>query len=255
MFICNRCNYTTNDKSNFVKHLKKINICNAIDEEHLSFNPNDQLKTIIKINKNFSCNCGKSYSSSYYLIHHKKTCKIINSTSISDKIQKLEEEVKLLKENQRTPIVINDNRKLIINSFGEHDISYIKNEFFHNLLELPRDAIKNLSQEIYVNDEHPENQNVKITDSNRNIIKIYKSDDDNNGKWIKDNKKKIIIQIIELMKKTFKAFMKENNGLNIWGDGKTYNDDIFEYIFDSLNLNPKFYKDLQKEIELILTNF
>jgi len=265
MFICNRCKYTTNDKSNFVKHLKKINMCDAIDKEHEIFYTFDQLKELTNnIKKIHSCSCGKLYSNISSLVYHKKTClqcKSIgeNNLNIVEQVELLKEEsillkekVKQLEENQKAPIILNDNRKLIINSFGKHDISYIKDEFFHNLLELPETAIKLLSKEIYDNDEHPENKNVKITDNSRNIIKIYKSKDDDNGKWIKYDKKRVVNKIIELMAKTFKTFIQENGGINNWSD-KTQNK-IYEYVLDSIKLNPEFYKQLQKDIILILLN-
>jgi len=263
MFTCNRCNYNTSDRSNFIRHLKKINICNAIDEEHLLFNPDDQLKELINYKKTFSCVCKKLYTSSRTLAHHKKNCKyfINKNIDIIQQITVLKEEVKQLKENQQKPIIINnDNRTFIINTFGQEGIDYITNEIYNKYLANPETAIKRLTQEIHLNDEHPENQNVKITDQSRNIIKTYKlNDDNNNGKWIKSDKKVIIMKIIDTMKHLFKKFMDKNNGLNNWGDGEQYNNDIYEYIFSAnkeLNkaINKEFNLQLKKEIELLLSN-
>ena len=209
-----------------------------------------------------SCTCGKSYSSSYYLLYHKKTCKtVINNTNlyIVDKIQKLEEEVKQLKEKPN--IINNDNRTFIINTFGQEGIDYITNEIYNRYLANPQTAIKLLTQEIHLNDEHPENKNVKITDQNRNIIKTYKLNDNrNDGKWIKSDKKIVVMKIITTIKNLFTKFMTENNGKNNLGDGEQYNNDIHEYIFSANKdknkaINKEFNLELKKQIELLLINY
>lgn len=54
------------------------------------------------------------------------------------------------------------------------------------------------------------------------------------------------------MKKLYIDFMRDNGGKDRWGDGQYYDDNIFMYIFLK---NPKIYREIEKEIEILLSNY
>ena len=89
-FMCNPCNYETNDKSNYRKH-KKSN-----KHLELSFSDNNNLKNISendneKVPGKFDCTCGRKFSYASGLSRHKKECDGIN---MADEIKMLKAELK-----------------------------------------------------------------------------------------------------------------------------------------------------------------
>ena len=78
-YTCEICNYKSNDKSNYNRHLKSVN--------HIKLCP--------KFNKLKCLNCNKEYTHKQSLSRHKKTC---NDKDISEKfneiLSKLEEQSK-----------------------------------------------------------------------------------------------------------------------------------------------------------------
>lgn len=71
-FICQNCNYNTDIKSNYIKHLKT--------QKHLSScvdNKTDEYKQ-----KNYECECGNIYKHRQSLNKHKNKCKIENDDKL-----------------------------------------------------------------------------------------------------------------------------------------------------------------------------
>jgi len=66
-FVCNHCNYSTDIKCNYMRHLNSVAHLQNIDKKPME-TAND------KKSVNYKCECGKIYANRSGLFKHKKTC-------------------------------------------------------------------------------------------------------------------------------------------------------------------------------------
>ena len=245
-YLCHRCGYTTNKKSNIIHHLNRKKLCNpiladiSIEEIKNHYNletskitqnnsnslicPSKNLKKTQKNESSKQCSyCCKEFSRIDNLNRHLKTCKIkkielnkekeeINLLKIQQK--KLEETVeKLLIECSNNKKISNkttnnnnnhhntnsnnttnnNNNTIIINNYGEEDTKYITKQFIVDLLKnKPFKAIPEMIKYTHFNEEHPENQNIKITNKKEPYVKIMKD-----NKWELQDRKNTITDLID----------------------------------------------------------
>ena len=97
-FKCVQCNYKTNNKSNYNKHLNSIkHTKNSINISLISSTPLDQFI------KNFQCQyCQSTFTRQYSLTKHKKIC-----MEKKLEIQKLENEKQIEIEKLKTELEFN----------------------------------------------------------------------------------------------------------------------------------------------------
>ena len=173
-----------------------------------------------KMNKNesknglnkFNCDyCYKFYSTNSNLHKHLKVCKHKKKSYEQNKITLLEKEKEeLLKTVEKLLIecsnksnnTINSNNinsnntihnTININNYGEEDTKYITKEYIVNLLaNKPFKAIPEMIKHTHFNKEHPENQNIKITNKKEPYVKIMK-----NNKWLYQDRKNTITDLID----------------------------------------------------------
>ena len=189
-------------------------------------NPYEPKKTHIEPkktpNNSFSCNyCNKICKRKWHLSRHLNTCKIkkMELNKQKDEIdllklqqKKLEETVeKLLIEcsnnnnktsnktlnnnnnNTNSLNTTNNNNTIIINNYGEEDTKYITSDFILKLLKnKPFKAIPEMIKHTHFNKEHPENQNIKITNKKEPYVKIMKD-----NKWEFQDRKNTITDLID----------------------------------------------------------
>jgi hypothetical protein len=99
--------------------------------------------------------------------------------------------MKIKKTKKTTNININQNNNIvnqnnILINFNDLDLYDVDKKLFIQPIMNPRLhgklIILQMIENVYINNEHPEYQNILITDKNRGYVKIY-----NNGKWKTDN--------------------------------------------------------------------
>ena len=103
-FCCEKCDYYTNKKSDFNRHIQSIkhmSYQNAQNAQNAPFQP-------------FVCNCGKEYKYKQGLSNHKKKCSLENNNSISKNKKNLENlVVQLISENNEIKnTLIRENQEL-----------------------------------------------------------------------------------------------------------------------------------------------
>jgi hypothetical protein len=179
---------------------------------------NDSLfKNTISNNK-YSCDyCGKILSKNSNLHRHLKICKEKKKSKEQNKITLLEKEKeellktveKLLIEcsnksnnntinshnsnNSNNTNSNNTNNTIIINNYGDENTKYITKEYIVNLLaNKPFKAIPEMIKYTHFNKEHPENQNIKITNKKEPYVKIMKD-----NKWEYQDRKNTITDLID----------------------------------------------------------
>ena len=141
----------------------------------------------------------------------------------------------------------NIQNNIILNNYGNEDLSHITNTLKTELLGIPYGAIPKMIEAIHFNDEKPENKNIVLPNKKENLVKIFQGD-----KWIYKNKNDTITDLV---------------------DSKyTIIDDHFEEMTNQPNVGPaikttftkfkKIYEDgdeemvanLRKQCELVLLN-
>ena len=209
--------------------------------------------------------CYKRFSRSDSLNRHYGRCKIKKKEYENDKqeIKELKAMVeKLLVENKGNTITNNTNNNtsnshnttnnmtnnIIIHNYGDENTKYITSDYILKLLKnKPFKAIPELIKHTHFNEEHPENQNIKITNKKEPYVKIRKND-----KWELQNKEDTINDLIDrqqihLMDEVIEEKIEEtcNNSEknNIERCYDLYNNDDKEYM-----------KRLYNESELIIIN-
>ena len=184
-----------------------------------NYNPvqpqNNLSKPILTQNKYFSCNyCNKIFKRQWHLSRHLNTCKIKKKN-----LDKQKEEIDILKKQQKQleetveKLLIecsnNTNNNTIysnntnsnntihntinINNYDEEDTKYITKQFIVNLLaNKPFKAIPEMIKHTHFNKEHPENQNIKITNKKESYVKVMKD-----NKWEYQDRKNTITDLID----------------------------------------------------------
>jgi len=138
----------------------------------------------------------------------------------------------------------NQNNQIIINSYGCENLKYIKG-YLNELVKIPFTSVPKLVEKIHCNPQHPENQNVKLTNKKLPYIQVYKD-----NQWSIYDKKEIISNIVDKSYNLLEEHFYENSDelnsqqlgrFNGFKDKMSYEDD---------NLNKKIAKD----VELCLIN-
>ena len=203
--------------------------------------------------------CYKRFSRSDSLNRHYGRCKIKKKEYENDKqeIKELKAIVeKLLVENKgNTNITSNSHNttnhmtnNIIIHNYGDEDTKYITSDYILKLLKYkPAKVIPELIKYTHFNTEHPENQNIKITNKKEPYIKVRK-----NNKWELQDKDETISDLIdrqqvhlldEDVEKKIEEKCNNSEKVNIERCNDLYNNDDKEYM-----------KRLYNESELIIIN-
>ena len=228
-----------------------------------------------KMNKNesknglnkFNCDyCCKFYSTNSNLHKHLKVCKHKKKSYEQNKITLLEKEKEeLLKTVEKLLIecsnksnnTINSNNinsnntihnTININNYGEEDTKYITKEYIVNLLaSKPFKAIPEMIKHTHFNKEHPENQNIKITNKKEPYVKIMK-----NNKWLYQDRKNTITDLID---KQHLKISDESVEKKIEKNCSTTQKNNIERCNDLyVNEDEDYFKRLYNESELVVIN-
>ena len=143
-------------------------------------NPNESKKYICKF-------CVQVYSTNSNLHKHMKKCpsiekydkndadKILNYIKILDKerkqlTKKIEELLIKGTVTNNTNNNIMNQQNIIINNYGKENLDYITPDYLTELLKKPFGAIQSLLKTLHFNEEHPENNNIKIPNKKEKYV-------------------------------------------------------------------------------------
>ena len=231
---CPRCGYSTHRKNLFIGHINRKNICEpTVNDIAL----NDLQKLYLPKEKIFKCACGSSYihHSSYY--RHKITCEQNDTPAPASNTINI------------TNIQTQNNINFYVLPHGEENNNYITPEFLTKCLRRTDAGIIDLLTHIHFNQEHKENQNLKISNKNTNFIEKF-----NGERWLFYDKKSVVDELFktgfkilddhyftneEELKKNLSKFILKN----------------IEVFMKSLNDNDKnVIKPIFKNIYLLILN-
>jgi len=181
---CEFCKKCFSKKYNLERHIK--NVCGKTTEKIKEENNEgikEQIEILIKqsvedkINNEIKKELENLKKENEKL---KKQIKRTKSNKITNKTTNINNQQNINQQN------INVNQNNILINFNDLDLEGIDKKLFTNPLLNSRlqgkFIILQMIENVYINEAHPEYQNIMITDKNRGYVKIY-----NNGKWKTDN--------------------------------------------------------------------
>ena len=276
LYSCDSCNYSSNIKTHYNRHLKTkkhldniennvISMVMNTNEHKMNTNEHKMNTNEHKMNTNeietedkFYCEfCFETFntkaSKRRHELHYCKQNKHITQTIINEKnkqIKKLEKTVdKLIDKAGNTTInniksTQNQQQNIKLNNYGSEDLSHITDFFKTNLLSLPHGMIPKMIEAVHFNNDKPENKNILLPNKKDNKMKVFSGD-----KWV---------------------YKDKNETLNDLMDGKYFiMDTHYESICETTDKNFTLFKRFQelfdkrnkiiveaqkKECELLLLN-
>ena len=93
---------------------------------------------------------------------------------------------------QHNNIQQNITKNITINNFGKETTDHISKKFLDSLICAPFAAIPKLTHAVHFDPNHPENDNVRITNRKDNYIDVH-----NDNVWLIEDRKKAIYQMID----------------------------------------------------------
>ena len=257
-FICKRCGYESEHKSNLKRHLMKKNACDPLIEnisiENLLSDFDKKYNLIT-----YDCNlCGKKFNSRSNKSKHKESCKYQNNEAIiqlQNQITSLSNEVKILKDNSPT-VTNNNNTQININNngvklrdFGRENMDAVPNSLMSYLfMEL---RFRDLLSQLHCDPNFPENQNIRIRSVKRNTMEIFR-----NNKWDIVSFSKGLQELLLHGHKIFKEFYT-NDKKRILEEDMDESDlrEILSQLQKIADLNKNEIKPLIDDLQMMLEEF
>lgn len=186
-YTCPRCGYNTSTLWNYKTHLQRKRLCPAKVRD-LTHNElmDDYTENIL--NRKYVCEyCKTQFDTSKSKYQHKLRCK--NKTEeqqislLANEIEKIKENLEHYKRsdvNNTNTIVngnvnngtVNNNITINVNDFGQERLDHLPKEFLTSCF-IAQD-LPGLIENIYFDEDCPENHNVKLKSSKRELCCIHK---------------------------------------------------------------------------------
>jgi hypothetical protein len=184
-YQCSSCDYVSSQKAPVIRHINKKISCGSGTKE------------VIEIPTEIKCEyCTKKFSTEKTLAFHVKNNCYHKNDILVEKIKKLEEENKLLKERPLT--VNNDNRTInvYVNNYEDTNLEKLTDKIYNKIIkdsDEPYQIIPRLIKHIHCNPDLPENHNIRLSNRNKNnkYLEIYQD-----KKWSITDKKAEIGNLI-----------------------------------------------------------
>ena len=238
MFTCELCEYETERRSSYNKHLttKKHRLkCVAIncfdkknemttndhkmttnDHKMTTNDHKSQKNEILNIENRFQCNyCSKTFSTKAHMRRHELHYCSNNYSNYKEQLKREKREKKRLykqieklledngtvmnnSNNNSNNVTTNINQtnnqtnNIVINNYGDEDLSHITNSVLDKLIKAPGDMINNLTKMIHFNANKPENMNMYIPSRKQKFIKVFKK-----NQWMLEKKHERIPDLVD----------------------------------------------------------
>lgn len=223
---CERCGYKTNDRSNFLKHLKRKNVCEPLLKDVLV---KELLEKAMFKEKDpravHKCKtCSSTFTTPQAKCRHSKTCKGKNKSigvvdgqesvimKLQTQLDEIQEELKKAKTigigNQNNGTIINNNitnidNSVNVKSFGHENMDAVPPDFIRSCwMNL---EFRQLFENLHYDPNFPENNNIRLKSAKRQQLEIYKDD-----KWKITPFKVGLDEILMRLHSIFDAYYKKN---------------------------------------------
>jgi len=240
-FNCNICNINYKTRNGLFKHNKKYHSEQLIQND---------------IIKKYLCDfCTKELNSRQSKWIHEKKCKILNSTSLEEKVRQLSEDIRELKSkpnnitnNNNTTNNITNNIQYIINAPEASSMNHLTFELQKEVLDKGLNSLVCLIELINFNKSVPENHSYCITAINDKHASVI---DDKTNKIIKTNKFDLFDK---LLGSNLGNLEKISNNPKFTQKQKQEYKDKINYLKTMMFQNNKFIKRYQNDINIISYN-
>ena len=122
-YFCEKCNYKTNDKSNFEKHI--------LTAKHIRVTSDTKL--VLNTTEKYVCKCGKEYKNRHTLSRHRKNCKNITTEPVNTDIN-ISMIFDIIKENQEIKNLLIEQNNQVIELHKENNLLHKDNNMLINKL-------------------------------------------------------------------------------------------------------------------------
>lgn len=194
-YVCQRCGYSTHQKSNLLSHLRRKTPC----PNTLCDVSTQQLLNDVE-GKKGGCNecpyCNKKCASRQSLSYHKNVCKLKKPTDEPKVVPNITNHItnNMTTENNTTINLspnVNINVNITpINDFGKEDIKHITDEIVTKYIDELYDGVKDLLRHIHFHVETPQNQNIRYL--TKDLVAVVQG-----GMWVKESVKVAVDKMIK----------------------------------------------------------
>ena len=268
IYNCERCGYSTDFKQSLKNHLNRTIKCRPVLVDKSVDILLEQLNHKDYNDITYKCDfCNKCFNSCSSKSRHKKTCKkkpsdniselndIINNLSESNK--KLHEEIDSIKKISTTIHNINNiqqnnnnNITIQLKSFGFENIKHLESDKEYMTKCLLNKDVMRLIENIHCDVEHPENVNVKIKSTKKELMETYID-----GRWIISDQEETLD---ELLNKGYRIlnFFRHRNKDHILKECEDDEGELHEMQdwLEDLYSNTKMRKPLKRKMLILFMN-
>lgn len=265
MFVCKRCQFSTDTKCILVKHLQRKKPCISLENDISREQLLSELTDRGLDDDCYKCNfCNKPFRHQSARSRHQTTCK------------QSKKEKEICVTNNTSPVIIGDNNSIvnntitnnivIVNPLGKENFEHLINSpdfnnYMVKCMKLQDEGIVQLLTRIHFDPEHPENHNVTKSNKKDNFVQIYDGENWNTRKTnsrtaddILKTAEKIFTLFIENIKVIESGAPKEplilkkkfiDNFMEVIGDPLGWDLDSKQYTYDGEKGDD--YKDKKRE--------
>lgn len=270
-FKCTRCGYETLRKADLKKHLQKKRVCPPTLADIDRWKVLDEVSKDIEQDGKYTCEfCEKSFATPQGKYQHKRRCTSNpeSEDEMQDQLERMKEQIvtlqKELMETKNIPpgqgmttVVNNTNNGIVNNNTIHNNITLnLRNFNQENMEAVPvhflRSCFMNLEfatlfENLHCDPDYPENHNVRIKSSKRQLLEIYR-----NNRW---NATPFVIglkEVIAQLHQIFDQFYKRHSEVV----QEDMNQEEIREILDKLeeigNLNNKIIIPVKNELLAVL---
>jgi hypothetical protein len=264
MFTCKLCGYETDKKHCLVNHLKRKVPCISLDISSDFPSREELIKELEKKYNDitFDCKwCNKKFNHKNNMYVHQKNCKN-NNNEVDDlknavKILTAElSEMKAMKTSNMTNNgtinnnIQNNNVTINLRSFGFENISHLENDMEYMTQCFMNKDVMRLLENIHCDKKHPENQNVRVKSTKRELMETYED-----GRWLVSDQDDTLDELLNKGYRILNMFSHRNRRhlINECEDGESEYHELKGWLED-LYSDSRVRKPLKKRLLILFLN-
>lgn len=192
LYTCLRCDYQTNNRTNFIKHLeRKVPCPTTVNDVPIS----TMLSQLDKedMGGKYECKtCERKFSARSSLSYHRKHCK-----GLMDEVLALREQIIQLQALQRnsehhsgnidvnngdgsSTLIANGHHNTVqqihihLHPFGQEDVEHVSREFRKQCIKDGITGVKRMLDFVFFNDDKPDNHNVRLRSLKNLLVDVFR---------------------------------------------------------------------------------
>lgn len=136
---------------------------------------------------------------------------------------------------------------IVLNSYGQEDLSHITEKFMTSIIKIPYGAIPKMIEKVHFSEEKPENKNICIPNKKQPYLKVFNTD-----KWVLCDRKEAIKTIVNRNYGWIDDFYKNKIKNNLDDEQKKR---YLDFKNKKENGNNSLEDKIHKETDLLILNY